>query len=121
MQEIDSVSDAVHPSIVARELQARRVDVDGNDSLACESELDGIATDAGECVDDQIALTPFRHVLCQHLGCHLRADGRDSSGVTKLHVRVAALAARAQHASNGKGHREPALTVELHASVELAK
>ena len=44
--------------VIPGEADLLRVDVDGDDALAGAGELDGVAADAAEAVDDEVAATP---------------------------------------------------------------
>ena len=46
------------------------VDVDGDDALAGAGELDGVAADAAEAVDDEVAATPLGDVAGDVLRRH---------------------------------------------------
>ncbi len=56
--ELNPVLDAVDGGVLPGQLDLVWVDVDGNDSLAGEGELDGVAAHAAEPVDYQVTPTP---------------------------------------------------------------
>jgi len=56
--ELNPVLDAVDGGVLPGQLDLVWVDVDGDDSLAGEGELDGVAAHAAEPVDYQVTPTP---------------------------------------------------------------
>ena len=55
-----AVGHAIELGVVARVLDRSGVDVNGNDALAAHGQLDGIAADAAERVDDGVHLRDRR-------------------------------------------------------------
>jgi hypothetical protein len=60
--ELNPVLDAVDVGVLPGQLDLVWVDVDGNDSLAGEGELDGVAAHAAEAVDYQVTPTPSKRI-----------------------------------------------------------
>ena len=69
--ELDPVLHPVDGRVLPGQLDLVGVDVDGNDPLAREGKLDGVAAHAAEAVDDQVTLTPdkrrefFVYMICE--------------------------------------------------------